>query len=330
MLVSVLMPFRDAAATLEEAARSILVQRDVTLELVAIDDGSRDDGAMRMARLAARDRRIVLVAGGGVGIAAALNRGLCAARGHFIARMDADDVALPDRLAKQVRLLAQEERLAAVGARVAVVGDCSEGLRRYVAWQNGLISPADHARELFVESPLCHPSVVLRRDALERAGGWRQVAWAEDYDLWLRLDASGWHLAKVPDVLLMWRHLRGRATFTDPRYALGRFVEAKAAYMAPKLARWARPLAIWGAGPTGRRLARALEAHDIRPSLFIDIDPRKIGRLARGVPILPFDGVLPGVQTVVVAVGVRGARALVRAELAEKGFVEGHDFICAA
>src|SRR5262249_8470135 len=130
-------------------------------------------------------------------------------------------------------------------------------------------------------------------------------AWAEDYDLWLRLDAAGWRLAKVPEVLLVWRHLGGRATFADPRYALARFVEAKAFYMAPKLIRSARPLAIWGAGPTGRRLARALEAHGVRASAFIDIDPRKIGRQRRGAPVVPVDAVRAGEQTVVVAVGVR-------------------------
>ena len=324
------MPFRDAADTIEEAASSILAQRDVALELVAIDDDSRDDGARRLAALADRDPRVVPIAGDGGGIAAALARGLVVARGDLVARMDADDVALPERLAKQAACLATDARLGAVGTRVEPLGACGDGMRRYIEWQNALVTPSEHARDLFVESPLCHPSVLLRREALEEAGAWRDVAWAEDYDLWLRLDAHGWRLAKVPEVLLLWRQRPGSASLGHPRYARARFVEARAFYLAPKLLRASRPVVIWGAGPTGRRLARALEPLGVRTSCFVDIDPRKIGHVARAAPITPPQSLRRGEHTVVVAVGARGARALVRAHLAGLGFVEGIDFVCAA
>ncbi len=329
-LLSVLMPFRDAGDTIEEAASSILAQRDVALELVAIDDGSHDDGPRKMADLAVRDSRVVLVSAEGRGIAVALVRGLAAARGDLVARMDADDVALPTRLAKQAELLETDSRLGAVGTLVEPLGACGDGMRRYIAWQNALVSPRDHARDLFVESPLCHPSVLLRREALDDVGGWRDVAWAEDYDLWLRLDARGWLLAKVPEVLLLWRQRPGRASFADPRYARERFVEARAFYLAPRLKDAAKPVAVWGAGVTGRRLARALEQHGVRASQFVDVDPRKIGRVARAAPIAAPDSLRRGAHTVVVAVGARGARALVRAHLQALGFVEGADFVCAA
>ena len=328
--VSVLMPYRDAAKTVEEAAASILAQVRVELELVAINDGSADDGPARMHALGARDSRVSLVAGEGRGIASALGIGLRAARGAIVARMDADDVALPTRLSRQLAVLESDPRLGALGTRVEALGPCGEGMRRYIAWQNGLVTPEDHARELFVESPLCHPSVVLRRDALEDVGGWRDGPWPEDYDLWLRLDARGWKLAKVPEVLLLWRQGEGRATFRDPRYAPARFTEARARYLAPKLALSPRPVVVWGAGPTGKRLARALEPYGVRASCFVDIDPRKIGRTARGASIVSPDVLRAGRETVVVAVGARGARELVRARLVEWGFVEGEDFVCAA
>jgi glycosyltransferase involved in cell wall biosynthesis len=324
------MPYRDAAETVREAAASVLSQEGVDLELVAVDDGSEDEGPATMRAMGEADDRVVLVQGEGRGIAAALGAGLRVARGEFIARMDADDVALPGRLAAQLGAIARDTRLAALGTQVATLGTCGEGMRRYVAWQNAIITPEDHARELFVESPLCHPSVVLRREALEDVGGWRDGSWAEDYDLWLRLDARGWRLAKLPRVLLLWRQGSGRATFRDPRYALARFTEARALYLAPRLVRSARPVVVWGAGPTGRRLARALERHGVRASRFVDIDPRKIGRIARGVTIVPPEELRAGQQTVVVAVGARGARELVRARLVEEGFVEGDDFVCAA
>lgn len=329
-LVSVLMPFRDAGETVEVAAASILAQEGVALELVAVDDGSRDRGPELLRAMARSDRRLRIERGDGKGIVAALGRGLAAARGEVVARMDADDVALPGRLFRQAATLASDACLAAVGVRVEPLGPCGEGMRLYLAWQNALVTADDHARELFVESPLCHPSVALRREALEAVGGWRDPPWPEDYDLWLRLEAAGWGLAKVPEVLLQWRQREGSLTWTDPRYSEERIREARAFYLAPKLVRRGRPVTVWGAGQTGKRLARALEAHGIRASRFVDIDPRKVGRTARGVPVIAPAALEAGEDTLVVAVGARGARAEVRAQLVGRGFVEGEDFVCAS
>jgi hypothetical protein len=226
----------------------------------------------------------------------------------------------------------QDGMLGAIGTQVVgfptdVLG---EGLRLYIAWQNAMITPEDHAREIYVESPLCHPSVMLRREALEHVGHYRDVGWAEDYDLWLRLHVAGWRLAKIPGVHLRWRHGDGRATFSHPRYALDRFIEAKAGPLAAHLSRLGRPLTVWGAGPTGKRLARELERHGCRAEQFVDIDPRKLGRIARGAPIVSPERLELGRHTVVVAVGARGARDLIRSHLRAAGFAEGNDFVCAS
>jgi glycosyltransferase involved in cell wall biosynthesis len=331
-LVSVLLPYRNNAATIDEALRSVLAERDVELEVLAIDDGSTDGGPAIVAAIAAGDDRVIPCEAGGVGIARALALGATRARGAFVARMDGDDVSLPGRLAAEVALLERDASLGAVATQVEGFPEhaLGEGMRLYIAWQNSLVTPADHARELFVEAPVCHPSVVLRREALERAGGFVDVRWAEDYDLWLRLDAAGFGLAKVPAVLFRWRHREGRATFTDGRYALPLFGEAKARYLAPKLLARGRPITVWGAGKTGKRLARALEQHGVRARRFVDIDPRKIGSVARGAPIVAPEALARGEATVVCAVGARGARALIRAHLCERGFVEGDDFLFAA
>jgi len=330
--VSVLLPYRDAAATIEEAVDSVLAQRGVELELIAVDDGSSDDGPQRVARLAGRDRRVELCSTGGAGLVGALRAGLEAARAPVIARMDGDDVCLPERLAHQLERLAGDDRLGAVGTRVEAFPReaVGEGLQRYVDWQNSLVSPEDHARELFIESPLCHPSVALRRAALDAVGPWRDVGLPEDYDLWLRLDAADWRIAKVPELLLRWRHIEGRATFADPRYARERFTEAKAPHLARRVRALGRPLVIWGAGRTGKRLARALEPHGLRPDFFVDIDRNKLGRPARGLPIHSPDALRRGAHTVVVAVGAFGARAEIRDHLRTLAFTEGTDYLCAA
>jgi len=330
--ISVLLPYRDAGETVGEALSSLLAERGVGFEVVAIDDGSRDGGPAVVERIAARDDRVTRLCTGGVGIARALAQGAAAARFELVARMDADDVSIPGRLGAQAAALDADARLGAVGTRVEAFPDdaVGEGMRCYVAWLNGLVSPEEHDRDLFVESPLCHPSVMMRREALERAGGYRDVPWAEDYDLWLRLHAAGYKIAKVPAVWLRWRQHPRRATLCDPRYALPRFDLLKARYLAPRLCRMGRPVAVWGAGKTGKHLARALTREGARAELFVDIDPRKIGRTAQGAPIVAPEALPRGEHTVVVAVGARGARALVRAWLTAAGFVEGVDFLCAA
>ncbi len=325
--VSVLLPYRDAAATLAAAARSILDQREVDLELIAIDDASRDGGRALLDRLA--DPRVVHVDARGRGVAAALRAGLAVARGAWIARMDADDVSHPDRLRRTLARLAGDPGLGAAGTRVRITGAGGPGLHRYVAWQNALVTAADHARELLVESPLCHPSVVIRREALDAVGPWRDVDGPEDYDLWLRLAAAGWGLAKVPELLLDWHHAPGRVTFTDPRCAPARLLATKAPHVAAAIRARGRGFVVWGAGGTGKRLARALEPHQLRPDGFVDIDPRKVGRRARGAPVIAPAALVPGDQTIAVAVGVAGARAEIAARYRGLGGVDEDLLYCA-
>jgi hypothetical protein len=172
---------------------------------------------------------------------------------------------------------------------------------------------------------------MIRRAAFEAVGGYREGPFPEDYDLWLRLDAAGYGLAKVPQVLLRWRQHPAQLTLIDPRYARERFVALKAPYVARRLRSLGRPVEVWGAGATGKRFARALEPHGIRALRFYDVDPRKIGRSARGAPIASLAELPePGQRCVIIALGARGARDEARAELLRRGHREGVDYLCAS
>lgn len=331
-LVSVLLPYRNAESTLREALDSLLAGDPQGIEVLAINDHSTDQGPNDIHQRAAQDARIKGLEAPERGIANALQFGLSQALGTYIARMDADDISLPGRLEEERALLLQNPKLGVVGTQVELFGpaEIGEGMRRYIQWQNAIITPEEHARAIFVESPLCHPSVMMPKSVLQEIGGFRQGLFPEDYDCWLRMHVQGFEMAKVPRLLFRWRQHASNATFGDPRYALERFVETRALYLAPRLLSEGRPIAVWGAGQTGKRLARALERHGARAALFIDIDPKKIGRMARGAPICDASVLRPGTYSLVVAVGARGARDLVRAFLMERGFGEGEDFVCAS
>jgi glycosyltransferase involved in cell wall biosynthesis len=328
VLISVLLPARDAAATLPEALAGVLGQRDAPpFEVVCVDDASADATRAILAAAARRDPRVKVVRGEGKGLVAALNLGLSHCRGELVARMDADDRVHPDRLRLQAEALAREPSLGAVGSLVRCFpGPLAPGLARLEAWLDATVTKEQCRNGRFIEAPLVHPSITFRRDAL--GDGWEDHGWAEDWDLLLRLVERGWELAKVDRVLLWWRDSAHRLTRTGEVYREERMFRLKAHYLARGPLR-ERPFDIWGAGPTGKRLARELEAHGLRPRAFFDVDRSK--RVARGKPVLR-EGALPppGETFLVVAVGAAGAREEIRALLEPRGFCEGKHFLFTA
>jgi hypothetical protein len=223
-----------------------------------------------------------------------------------------------------------------VGCLVRSFGDgpLQEGWQRYEAWLNGRRCSEAIARDLFVESPLAHPSVTLRRSALDSVGGYREIDGPEDYDLWLRLVGAGWRLAKVPAVLLEWRDHPTRLTRTDPRYRPEAFIRLKARHLSRGPLGTGQPFWIWGAGRYGRHLARALEAEGREVDAFIDIDPKKIGRTRRGRPVCSPAALADQKHRddllVLTAVPVPGARTLIRRKLNALGHVELTSYWCCA
>lgn len=337
--ISVLLPVYNAAATVRRAVASLSAQSFADFEIVAVDDGSTDGSLGRLRALAEEEPRLrVLALPANGGIVAALSAGVAEAGAPLIARMDADDVAHPRRFEAQLALLEADPGLALVAtrARHAPAGEpaASEGLARYVEWQNALLSPEAIALARFVESPVIHPTILARREAFERWGGYAAGPFPEDYDLWLRWLGAGARFAKVPEALLDWHDSGTRLTRTHPAYAPEAFDALKARHLAPLLRavqEAGRPLLAWGTGKTSRRKIRALAQEGVRFDGYLDIDPALAGRLAYGVPIRHPDGLTgPREGFVVALVSVRGAGELIRGWLTAKGFTEGEDFLLAA
>jgi glycosyltransferase involved in cell wall biosynthesis len=333
--VSVLLPVRDASATLPECLASLAAQLLDDHEVIAVDDGSRDGSAELLAAAARADARVRVVTQAATGLVAALNRGLTHARAPLLARMDADDVAHPQRLALQASRLDDEPALMALGSRVRLVGSPgarNDGMRAYVEWQNRVLHPDDIARELYLESPLVHPSVTMRSDALRALGGYRETGGPEDYDLWLRAAAAGWRFAKLPEVLLDWRDAPDRLTRTDPRYHADRFRAAKLDALAAGPLAGRRAAVVWGAGKVGKAWSRDLRARGHGVAAFVEVDPRKIGQRIHGAPVVDVAQAasVEGAPLHLAAVGSAEARERIRNEAARLGLVEGRDFVAVA
>ncbi len=324
--VSVLLPARDAEATVARAVQCILGQSLTKLELIAVDDGSGDGTLEVLERIAKSDSRVKVLRTEGVGVVAASNLALSHAQAPFIARMDADDECDARRLALSVQALNEDESLCGVGTQVEVFNDgaaVSPNLQSYARWLSSLTTAQALFADRLVESPLCNPSITLRREAFEWAGGWRDGDFPEDWELFLRLLESGRKLRCIEPVMFRWRDHAARVTRTDPRYGLDRHLDLKARFLKPLLR---APVTIWGAGATGLKLARRLGGVD----RFIEVNAKKIGTVIAGAPVVGLEDVGAPSGHLVAAVGAKGARQSIRAFLNERGWVEGSDYTCAA
>jgi glycosyltransferase involved in cell wall biosynthesis len=333
--VSILLPVRNAAPTLERAINSLLNQTFTDLEIIVAHDNSTDATRAILDEAAHRDDciRIIDVPPPG-GIVAALQVASGAAAGDLLARMDADDFSHPERLAKQVDFLDVHPEIAVVGCRVDIVlggGRPRAGYRRYQHWINALTQPDAIARERFIESPLPHPSVVMRRDAFDAVGGYRDAGWAEDYDLWLRLIEADHRLGKVPEILLGWTDGAERLSRRDDRYSLANFQRAKAHFLARLPRARDHGVVLWGAGPIGKRMARLLKRESAHVHRFIEVNPRKIGVTIAGVPVIDVDSERADDDALhLAAVGQPGRRGEIRRCAAALNLIEGDDFLCIA
>jgi glycosyltransferase involved in cell wall biosynthesis len=321
--VSVLVPVRDGEAYLDEALDSLAQQTHEHMEVIVVDDGSRDASADIARDWAQRDSRFRLVRQRPRGFVAASRRACAEARGTYVAAMGADDVARPRRLELQLAV-PQEERLDACGGGVAYFPDATDGLRRYERWLNSLTTVAAARRDVFVECPIGHPTLFARADAVS----YRPVDWPEDYDLVLRLWAAGGRFRNLEEVVLDWRDHPARLARTDQRYALTAFARCKVHYLRLHTLR-GRPAVVWGSGPVGKLHARALLEAGVEIAAFVDVDERKIGKRIYGIPVFahdhgPRDGFVLG------AVAGEGARARLRELAREQGRREGEDFVVVA
>lgn len=232
--LSVLMPVRDGARWIEESIASVQRQTFGDLELIVVDDGSSDETRRIVADLAAHDPRIVLVAQPPRGLVLALNNGLEAARAPFLARLDADDIAEPTRMAEQIDAMQLNRRLSLLGSWAIEIDEngVTIGARRPAADAAPLMRQHNSA------NPMIHSTVMLRTEMVRAVGGYRQGFFAaEDFDLWLRLSEVG-EVANLQRELVRYRVHHGSVS---ARRALEQLLSTRLAQRSAELRRAKQP-----------------------------------------------------------------------------------------
>ena len=208
-LISVIMPVYNGEKYLRQAIESILAQTFSDFEFLIIDDGSSDGSAEILREYQVRDPRIIVhTQKENAGIITALNNGINLARGEYIARMDADDISLPERLERQVEFLETHPEVSVLSGSIQVIDQ-----------QGNRISTRNlpRTKNLIIWSlcffcPIVHPAVMVRREVLINIGGYRTVwSHAEDYDLWERLSGKT-QFANLPQLILRLRKHKSNIT----------------------------------------------------------------------------------------------------------------------
>lgn len=196
------MPVYNAAPYLVSSVASIIEQDYSDWELICVNDGSRDESQQILERFAKLDPRVRVINQPNGGIVSALQRAIAESKGELLARMDADDIAVSSRFGMQVDYLQKNLDVVVVGGAALEIDADGDPLRitRHPSDSQQLVH-----RLLTRQSALIHPSVMMRREAVLKAGSYRpKYQWIEDHDLWLRLSKLG-KLANLDAVLLGYR-----------------------------------------------------------------------------------------------------------------------------
>jgi len=260
---------------LERAISSITNQTYPDFECILINNNSTDNSPKIASTLAKADSKIKTIEESKQGVVHASNAGFYQAAGEFIARIDADDEAHPERLKLQAEFLEQHPDFGAVGGLVEYKSDFHNftGFKKYVSWVNSVISYEQIKINRFIDSPIVNPSAMWRKETGKKHGMYKNGDFPEDYEMWLRWLEAGVKISKVPKHVLKWHDSKNRLTRNYSVYSDDAFYRIKTFY----LSRWLEKnnpfhphVTVWGASKISRKRAQLLEKYGITIDAYID------------------------------------------------------------
>ena len=210
-LVSVIIPCYNAEKFVSQSVYSVINQTYTNLEIIVIDDCSTDGTLDILNNIAVLDSRVVVIRNEyNLKLPATLNVGIAQSRGSYIARMDADDISVENRIQLQLDFLMNNELIDIVGGNISAISENGESLK-YVS--NQYLAHEDITSNLPIKCTMMHPTIMAKRSFFTDVGDFdKDVSFGEDYDYWIRAWLMGKKFANIPNVLLFYRHHRQAMT----------------------------------------------------------------------------------------------------------------------
>lgn len=306
-LISVVMPIKSWQNHATAAINSILRQSYEQLELILVTGADHKFVCEQLPK----DDRILSMQRSKPGIVSALNTGLSMASGEFVARMDADDIAHPDRLRLQLQHMLENPDIDVCGTSIEFFSDTdtiANGNKRYQTWLNQTVTHTDIHQQLFIESPIPHPTWMAQADVWNKVGQYLEFDGPEDYEWLLRAWLLGMRFGKVTTrkatnntgtgcfsesaSLLKWREHASRLTYTDPRYSRKAFIELKARVLsdARSTLRLNSDRGVWiaGTGRNARYWCDALQSCQVAVRGFVELDSQSKSTSKRHLPVITY------------------------------------------
>lgn len=330
-IVSVILPFYRPGRKLDDAVRSITSQTFGDWELILVNNNACPVSSSIAEKWCNADNRIRLEYEPLQSVAAAMNRGLSSVRAELVARMDADDISMPDRLMKQAGFLSANPETGAVAAQTifsSVIGN-SRGFSLYVEWQNRIITHEEHYLARFVESPLAQPTIMFRKELINRYGYYNTGDLPEDYEMWLRWFEKGVRFYKIPEPLVQWNDHGERLTRTHKNYSAEAFLKVRYEY----LARWingnvapGKKIVICGSSRNIAGKAKLLSNMGVNIWGFTDVR-EYTGKQLNFIPYEELES--PEEFFILNLISKRGVGNEIKKHFEKSGFVEGVDLLLA-
>lgn len=292
-LVSVILPVYNGEKYLREALESMLHQTYKNLEIIIINDGSKDRTSSIVHEYMQQDQRVLMVSRENRGLVASLNEGIRLAKGEYIARMDADDIAHLDRFEKQVDYLNRHKEIYLLGSNYNLIYEenlSEERKKRHEGTHRRSqepIDPSDCFLSINETMKFIHPTIMMRRELFDIVGGYRDFK-IEDLELYFRVGASGLGIAKIEEPLLEYRAREDSKSWADTRAEQSKeIMDMKLDYLRKELDDTLKTAnyMIWGADISGS-IAYELIGNKMPGARCIAyIDPFKDGALHE-IPII--------------------------------------------
>ena len=288
-LISILIPFKNTQAFLEDCIYSILKQSYTNWELLIVDDHSTDNSYKIVNAFAEKDSRIHLFKNVGLGIIEALKLAFSKTKGDYISRMDSDDVMHEQKLEILLNNLLENGKQHVATGLVSYFSaeGISDGYRKYEAWLNNLTLNGSNYQEIYKECVIPSPCWMIHKDDLLAVEAFHIKRYPEDYDLTFRFYEAKYKVIPCNETLHYWRDYGTRASRTDDNYAENSFIDIKLHYFLKLNYNKNRPLVIWGAGKKGKTIAKKLNELKI-PFQWICDNPKKIGKHIYDIKMKPF------------------------------------------